>query len=478
MPSLGVKVFEQATSVSTPNVASVGVPFVVGTAPVHAAEQPAPINTPVLCTSWSEAVKQFGYSDDWEKYSLCEFMYSHFKLYGCQPVVFLNVLDPASAKETVSAQTVSVIGHQVTLPSETITASIQVSTTSAEGTGATTLEPDTDYISFYDGLHCVLELQEDGKAYSAASLSIAYDRVKPDAVKESDIADGIAQADAAVTAAGVVPDLLCAPGWSHIPEIAILMAVKAANVSGMFRAKAIVDCDCSSNGVTDYTKLTAYKDKNSLTNENMILCWPMVRLAGHTFHLSTQLAGLMAQVDTGNRGIPFESPSNKALQIDACVLADGSEINLTWPQVESIAGEWGVVTALNFPGRGWTAKGNYTACFPANTDVKDHFIPVSRMFDFIGNTLIRTFWEKLDKPMTDALRDSILQTCNNWLDGLRADGCLYGARCAMLAEENPVTNLLAGHITLHVYNAPPVPAQQIDFLLEYDVDYMTAALTG
>ena len=190
MPSLGVKVFEQATSVSTPNVASVGVPFVVGTAPVHAAEQPAPINTPVLCTSWSEAVKQFGYSDDWEKYSLCEFMYSHFKLYGCQPVVFLNVLDPASAKETVSAQTVSVIGHQVTLPSETITASIQVSTTSAEGTGATTLEPDTDYISFYDGLHCVLELQEDGKAYSAASLSIAYDRVKPDAVKESDIADG------------------------------------------------------------------------------------------------------------------------------------------------------------------------------------------------------------------------------------------------------------------------------------------------
>ena len=57
MPSLGVKVFEQATSVSTPNVASVGVPFVVGTAPVHAAEQPAPINTPVLCTSWSEAVR-------------------------------------------------------------------------------------------------------------------------------------------------------------------------------------------------------------------------------------------------------------------------------------------------------------------------------------------------------------------------------------------------------------------------------------
>ena len=84
----------------------------------------------------------------------------------------------------------------------------------------------------------------------------------------------------------------------------------------------------------------------------------------------------------------------------------------------------------------------------------------------------------LFRSLTTALRDSIIQTCNIWLGGLCGSGYLYGARCELRAEENPLTSLLAGHITLHVYNAPPVPAQRIDFLIEYDVSYVEAALTA
>ena len=256
------------------------------------------------------------------------------------------------------------------------------------------------------------------------------------------------------------------------------MATKASAISGLFKGKAVIDADSSAEGVTEYSQLSNYKNKNSFVDVDQILCWPMVKLGDYTFHLSTQLCGLMSKVDTDNRGIPYESPSNKNLKMDACVLEDGTEVNLTWPQVEMVSGDWGVVTAVNFMDSGWVAKGNYTACFPGNTDVKDQFIPVSRMFDFIGNTLIRTFWPKQDKPLTTALRDSILQTCNIWLGGLCGSGYLYGARCALLAEENPLTNLLAGHITLHVYNAPPVPAQRIDFILEYDVSYVETALVA
>ena len=64
----GVYVSQQATSVSTPVVAESGVPFVVGLAPVQAADKPAAPGTPVLCTSWSEAVEKLGYSDDWATY--------------------------------------------------------------------------------------------------------------------------------------------------------------------------------------------------------------------------------------------------------------------------------------------------------------------------------------------------------------------------------------------------------------------------
>ena len=91
MANLGVHIFEQATSVSTPKVATVGIPFVVGTAPVQSAEKPAKPNMPVLATSWNEAVEKLGFSYDWDSYTLCEFMYSHFQLFGCQPVIFCNI---------------------------------------------------------------------------------------------------------------------------------------------------------------------------------------------------------------------------------------------------------------------------------------------------------------------------------------------------------------------------------------------------
>lgn len=484
MAILGVRVYEQATSVSTPNVAKVGIPFVVGTAPVQSAKKPAKSNTPVLATSWDEAVEKLGFSYDWKKYTLCEFMYSHFKLFGQQPAIFCNILDPATMKKPVGAENYPVANHQVVLPIDALAASLKVTVPgSGEGASPVELKQDEDYSVFYDRddtdtYVCILELLDDSAGYDATTVSIGYDAVTPETATVADVVDGVAQVDAAMTVVGTVPDLIAAPGWSHDTVVAAVMTTKAAAISGLFKGKAVTDVDSSADGVTEYSQLSGWKNKNNMVDPDQILCWPMVQLGDYRFHLSTQLCGLMASVDAGNRGVPYESPSNKNLKMDACVLADGTEVNLTWPQVEMVAGDWGVVTAVNFLDSGWVAKGNYTACFPGNTDVKDQFIPVSRMFDFIGNTLIRTFWPKQDKPLTTPLRDSIIQTCNIWMGGLCGSGYLYGARCELLAGENPLTNLLAGHITLHVYNAPPVPAQRIDFILEYDVSYVEAALTA
>ena len=485
MAKLGVHVFEKATSVQTPKVATVGIPFVVGTAPVQSAAKPAKSNVPVLVTSWDEAVEKLGFSYDWESYTLCEFMYSHLQLFGAQPVIFCNISNPASMKREEAAADYTVADHRVAVSVDAIADTIKVSV--AEGAGETAatraLERDTDYSILYDRddtdtYVCIVELLEDGSAYDAETVSVAYSAADPKTATVADVVDGVAQVDACLTAVGLVPDLIAAPGWSHNTVVAAVMATKAAAINGLFKGKAVIDADSGEDGVTEYSQLSGYKNKNNFVDVDQIICWPMVQLGDYRFHLSTQICGLMATVDAGNRGIPYESPSNKNLKMDACVLKDGTPVNLTWNQVDLIAGSWGVVTAVNFLDSGWVAKGNYTACYPGNTDVKDQFIPVSRMFDFIGNTLIRTFWSKLDKPMTPALRDSILQTCNIWLGGLTGGGYLYGARAEMLAEENPLTSLLDGIITLHIYNAPPVPAQEIDFILEYDVSYMETALAA
>ena len=479
MPNLGIHVYEKATAVAIPVVADVGIPFVVGLAPVHTAAKPAKANVPVLCTSWDEAVEKLGFSYDWKKYTLCEFIYSHFQLFGCQPVIFCNVLDTDTMKNTLEAKEYDVSDHKITLPFDTIAAGLKVSVPGDSGADPAELKPDEDYTVLYDendGV-CIVELLSSGSAYSAAKLSVSGSTVDTSAVVTADVVSGLGVIDACMSMVGVIPDLICAPGFSHLSVVAAIMATKAAGINGLFRAKALVDVDCGAEGVTEYSALTPWKNKNNMVDENQILCWPMVKLGDYKFHMSTQLAGLMAKVDTDNAGVPYESPSNKNYKMDGCCLEDGTEVNLTFEQSNIIAG-YGIVTALNFMSMGWTCRNNYTACYPANTDVKDQFIPVSRMFDFVGNTLIRTFWSKLDKPMNRRLIDTIIDTCNIWLNGLVSQEYLLGARAEYLEEENSLVDLMAGILHIHIYITPPSPMQECDFTLEYDTNYVTSALAA
>lgn len=468
----GVYVSEQATSVSTPVVAASGVPFVVGVAPVQSAASAAKPNVPVLCTSWAEAVEKLGYSDDWKSYGLCEFMYSHFKLFGCQPVIFCNVLDISSMKEAVISSDIAVSNHKVKLPISAINDATLV--VKSEGGAGDPLKAGTDYTAYYDGEFLIVEAMPDGACYAADKLNVAYNKVTPASVTATEIAAAFESVELCLTTIGTVPDLLCAPGYSHDPVVAAIMATKAAGINGLFTAKALIDIDCGAAGAKAYSDVLTKKTAANVVDENEIPCWPMLGLGEYKFHYSTQLAGLIAQVDSGNGGCPYESPSNKNLQCDRLILEDGTEVSLTHAQANVLNGI-GVMTALNFM-NGWVAWGNYTACYPANTDVKDYMIPVSRMFDWVGNTLIKTFWTKLDKPMTRRLIDSILDSARIWLNGLVGREYLLGARIEMLESENPMTDLMAGIIRLHVYMTPPSPAQEIDFILEYDANYVTSAL--
>ncbi len=474
MAKHGVYVSEQATSVGVPIVAESGIPFVIGAAPIQSANAPAKTGEPILCRSFEEAKEKLGYSDNWANYSLCEFMYSHFNLYGCQPVIFVNLLDP-SAKESVPAADMDVVDHKVALPIEAIdNAALVVKAVGGEGS---TYVKDTDYGVYYEGENCYIETLPGGSAHAAPKLSIAYNKVTPASVDASKVAAGMESIEKCMGNLGIVPDLICAPGFSQDITVAAVMATKAAAINGMFTAKALVDISTkAAGGAVNYSDVVALKEANNFTDENQTACWPLLRLGDRVFHFSTQLAGRMASIDTENDGCPYESPSNKTLKCDSMVLDNGEEVSLTHAQA-NILNAGGVVTALNFMG-GLVAWGNYTACYPINNDVKDYLIPVSRMFSWVGNSLVKTFWSKLDKPMNRRLIDTIIDTCNIWLNGLVGSGYLLGARAEFKDNENPLTDLMAGIMKVHIYITPPSPAQEIDFVLEYDAEYVTSALQG
>lgn len=472
MPKHGVFVTEQATSVGTPVAVETGVPFVIGLSPINLAENPAKAGVPVLCTSYSEFVEKLGYSDDWATYPLCEFAYSHFKLFGMQPAIFVNLLDPETMYTAVAAADISLSNHKLTLDAEALDDDNLV--VKAQGGAGNAYVKDTDYAVYVDAEGLVtIEVLADGACYNASKLNVAYRKVTPASVTVNSVAAGLESIDLCMTGLGIVPDLICAPGFSENASVSAVMAAKADSINGMFKAMALVDI--STTAAAAYDAVTTAKANAAVTSQMEIACWPMAKLDNQVFHLSTLLAGVIAQTDD-DYGAPYASPSNKALPINGLCLADGTEVNLTLAQA-NILNANGVVTAMNFMG-GFKSWGNYTAAYPDSTDVKEYFIPVRRMFNWVGATLIRTFWSRLDGPLTRVLIDSIVDTANIWMNGLTGSGYILGGRIEYASEDNPTTSLMAGIIKLHVFMTPPSPMQEVDFELEYDVSYVEAAFAG
>lgn len=469
----GAKAGQKDTSISTPVTAGSGIAFIVGTSPVHMVN--GQVNEPIMAMSYGEAVQKLGYSENWENYTLCEVMYSQFVLYEVAPVVFVNVLDPSKHKKAVAETDYPIEDGKVLLPLETLAETVEV-------TGHSIGE---DYELLYDKENLILEVIEDGGITpEITELTIKLSAVDATMVDENDIIGGFDLAtnkyqgleliDKVFPKYGIITDLILAPKWSKKSIVAAVMATKAENINGIFEGKALVDIE--SGETTHYTDVPAKKKEDNIFQKYQQAYWPMVKLGDRKFHISTQMAGRMANTDRDNGDCPTESPSNKPLKIDGAILEDGTEVLLDLKEANYLNSQ-GVGTVLNFIG-GYVAWGNETACFPADTDVKNYFTNISRMFAWVANSVILTYWSKVDKNMTPRFVDSIVDSINIWLNGLTAEGKLLGGRVEFKAEDNSLVDIMSGKATFHIYLTPPSPAREIHFLLEYDTNYVLAAFAA
>ena len=278
----GISTRQVATSISTPVTAASGVTFVVGTAPVHMLGTGSAdgsgayinVNVPIVCNNYNEAVSALGYSDDWEKYTLCEVIYSHFQLYATSPVFFVNVLDPAKHKISVAAESYSVVDNKAKLPFDTIAESVKIAS----------YKRGEDFDLLYDGDSLVVEILDGGAIPEGTTeLSIAFDKVDPSQITKADIiggfdvntkkTSGFELLEAVFPKYGIAPDILICPKWGSDSEVAAIMATKAANINGVFEAKALIDVDTTV--VKYYTDVTAWKKEKNINDKAQALCFPM-----------------------------------------------------------------------------------------------------------------------------------------------------------------------------------------------------------
>lgn len=464
----GVSVEKRSTVKTALKAADSGIPFYIGAAPLQAAVSPAKVGVPILCESFEDAQEKLGYSDDWTSYPLCEAMDVHFRLYGMAPAIFCNLLDPSSMQESMAASDVPVKDGRALLPGDAIhDASLVVK--AQGGTGEPYTEGE-DYSAYYgeDG-QLVVELLDSGKAGAAAQLNIAYSKATPSSVTADDVAEHLSAVDLCMVTVGWIPDLICAPGYDGDAALAAVMALKTT-VSGAFSAKAVIEIEDADTAA----EAIAAKDTLGLTDDTQILCWPRVLKDGKIYHRSVHLCALMARVDQGNGSCPYESPSNKLMEADGMALADGSEVTLTVDEA-NVLNDAGIVTGLHAFDH-WVAWGNRTAGFPKNDNPEDTIIPVSRMFAWVGNTIVRMVWDNVDRPITRRLLDDIIDRTNIWLNGLFGEGKIYGARVEAPAAENTSESLSQGRVRFHIVMTPPSPAEQIEWVLTYDKSIIASAL--
>lgn len=485
----GVYITEQATSLTPPVQVDSAIQVIVGTAPVNLVEDPqGAVNKPLIAYSYAEAVSKVGYSDDFENYTICQSIDASFRVFNVAPIVLINVLDPAEHNIAVTDEAHPIVNNEIEIEEEGIMLDETFSVSSEDG--VTDYVKDNDYkLSFNDDGFVVLEVVEGGQIETdgETSLTLGFTKLDPSAVTKDDVIGGydiatgkykgLENVEQVFPQLSVLPGTIIAPGWSHMPSVGIAMTSKTKEINGSFSCQSILDIDTTeADGASVYSDAAAWKNDNSYTDKNNIVVWPKAKVGeDKTYYFSALIAPLMAFIDNQNEGVPYVSPSNKQAKITATVLESGEEVRLDRVQ-GNLLNSNGIMTAINMDG--WKAWGNRTGAYPSTSDPKDAFISVRRMFDWWGNTFIRTYFQKVDDPTNLRLVDNIVDSENIRANGYQAKQQIAGAKIEFNHDENPLTDIIDGKIVFHQYLTPYPPARSITNILEFDPYALQAALGG
>jgi len=476
----GVGVDQIPTSLIPPVKIDGSLPMAFGCAPIHRLdpEQMAkamPGNL-ILCYTDAEAGENLGIMasrDDFTKWGLSEVTFSSFALYGKAPVIFANVFDPNVHNLSVTGETLTFTGETALLANPDVIGNVTITDTDSNSYAVNvdyTINKITGVITVISGSSLATAITGGGTAIKAAYTYAAPELVTPnDVIGGYDVVTGITSGLELVEAAfpkfRMVPGILLAPNFSQDPTVAMVMAAKCVGINAVFNAVAYADLPTDT--LTKYTDVPAYKENNGLTSENLYLCWPKVRVGERLMNLATHAAGVTAAEDRKRNDIPYSSPSNKAVQCQAVVVADGSEVSLSIPQANLLRGN-GIATCYNFVG-GNTLWGANTAAYPGNTDPKDSYLSSRRMLAWYSNQLVLTWWNKVDDPNNNRLIQTIANSEQMNLNSLAAAGALApGSSIEARSDENSVLSLMAGMLTFHVMLGLILPAEKIQFNLEFD----------
>lgn len=415
------------------------VPVYVGALPVHTiAGGGAKVNTPILLSDFTQAVKTVGYTDDWTHFDLCEAIYAHFVLAQAGPIVVVNVFDPEKTKENKETTAIAT-NNQVILGDM---GNVILDSFTVEGKAR-----DSDYTLTYDYVTERIIVKGAYKGALEGTLSIAYDEAAPGVTKE----DVIGATDGEGTDTGVylirrvyqetgkIPCRLLCPGFSHVPAVHEAMEAVCNQIGGHFDVFMLTDLPIEDEGgALKPSEAVAWKTANFYTKDNEKTCWP--RWSGNDgrmYHLSVLCAVNFQKLENEAGGVLYQTASNTKILIggkpyygeNATLVLDEQMVNETLLQYG--------VTSCTYHGGSWVLWGSHCASYePGNVSALNLYDSTLMMMYYLANDFQVRRAEEIDRVASVNRIKQIVSEEQATLDALVSiDALLYGKAYFVLNEE-------------------------------------------
>ena len=464
------------------------VPAYIGTAPIQQVNTQGVagfdytpyINTPLLIRRYRDVSSNLGYTTDWSSFTLCEAISAHFLAGDAPigPIVCVNMTNPAqlAAEETETTVTMSgATGDKTGILADPLAAIENISLSGTSGA----LTAGTDYtMAYVDG---GIQITVTKSGFSDATVTATYKQidVSQETLDSAAFAQALAALDVAEVKTGQICNIVAAPGWSQIPEYHTELMTKVnARLAQKWQTIAVTDIPADSSTNTPAAAIE-WQETNQYNDRMEKVCWPMATFEGQQYHLSTLAAVDMQTVDTNAGGVPYISPSNKAINADATILDDGTEIFISEVTANSL-NEVGITTTNIIRG-GMRLWGPHMANY--NFDQADNILPEDlqdssiRMGIYLINYLQYNYIDSVDMPFARRDIDAILASVQQWLNALVNAGQLLFGTVSFDATDNTTDAMISGDFVFNVKDTFTPNAKSLTFRCQYTTTGLSS-LTG
>lgn len=441
-----------------------GVIGLIGTAPIGA------INTPTVVTSQRQANTLFG--EPLPGFTIPQALKAIFDQ-GAGLVVVINVFDPDDTDfvNTVTEEAKTITSGKATLLYAPIGGTIALT----NNAGNVTYVAGTDYSVDAYGVITVLDFASIAEG---ATVKATYDRIDTAGITDAvvigtdtdNVRTGLQALKDIRPSFGYSPGIICVPTYNEAAAVLAEMIVLA----NYCNAIALTDVP---NGTT-VTEAIALRGAGEALNSNskrLAILYPNVRKydkatdATVDYPFSPYFAGVMAAND--NRNGYWASPSNKVIQgilgseflLTAEIGNESSDVNLL--------NAAGIITLYQGFGTGLRTWGNRSAAYPSTTTT-DVFLAVQRTRDVLELSLQEACLQFVDKPITNALIDAIIETCNAFIRTLVQRGALVDGSCTFNSADNSAEDIAAGQLVFAIDFMPPPPAERITLNTRIDINLL------